>query len=375
MLTRRADTVLVAIFVAVISLPLLANVAGRDGADAEAENRELAALPHLTASVNAIARYGNDFGHWFEDHFGFRARLIRWYGEIRYFVFDVSPSAAVVRGRDGWLFYADDAGMDDHAHATPLSNVELAIWRETLVRTHEWLEARRIAYVFTISPDKHVIYPEFVPDTIRRVNTQSRTDQVFAVADAARVPNVDVRPALLDAKSHGRLYFQTDTHWNDDGALVAYQRIIDGVCHQLPSVPPAWTRGDFLPEIEVTDGMDLARMMGLSRVLHETSVALRPKRPRQARVVDPPGAEANHEVGRLVTEIPGSTLPRAVIFRDSFASRLAPLLSEHFSRAVYLWQNDFDPDVVAQEHPDVVIEQIVGRHLYGFLPSPELIPR
>ena len=75
-----------------------------------------------------------------------------------------------------------------------------------------------------------------------------------------------------------------------------------------------------------------------------------------------------------VTEIPGSALPRAVIFRDSFASRLVPFLSEHFSRAVYLWQNDFDADIVEKEHADVVIQEIVGRHLYNFIPSPELVP-
>jgi hypothetical protein len=111
------------------------------------------------------------------------------------------------------------------------------------------------------------------------------------------------------------------------------------------------------------------------RVLHETAFGVRAKRPRQARVVEPPGADAAAEAGRLVTEIPGSSLPRAVIFRDSFASRLAPFLSEHFSRVVYLWQNDFDGDVVLDEHPDVVIEEITSRHLYVFMPSPELIPR
>jgi alginate O-acetyltransferase complex protein AlgJ len=77
---------------------------------------------------------------------------------------------------------------------------------------------------------------------------------------------------------------------------------------------------------------------------------------------------------RVVTEHPDKRLPRAVVFRDSFASALIPFLSEHFSRAVYLWQNDFDPDVIEQEHPDVVIQEIVSRHLYVFTPSPELIP-
>ena len=28
----------------------------------------------------------------------------------------------------------------------------------------------------------------------------------------------------------------------------------------------------------------------------------------------------------------------------------------------------------ANKHPDVVIQQIVGRHLFGFIPSPELVP-
>ena len=115
-------------------------------------------------------------------------------------------------------------------------------------------------------------------------------------------------------------------------------------------------------------------MMGLTRVLREVDLRLVPLRPRRARVVDPAGAAPTDELGRLVTEIDDPSLPRAVIFRDSFTSRLVPFLSEHFSRAVYLWQNDFDADVVQKEHPDVVIQEIVGRHLYNFIPSPELVP-
>ena len=116
-------------------------------------------------------------------------------------------------------------------------------------------------------------------------------------------------------------------------------------------------------------------MMGLTRVLREVDLTLVPTRPRRARVDRTGRREPDDEVGRLVTEIADPSLPRAVIFRDSFVSRLAPFLSEHFSRAVYLWQNDFDAEVVLQEHPDVVIQEIVGRHLYNFIPSPELVPK
>ena len=123
------------------------------------------------------------------------------------------------------------------------------------------------------------------------------------------------------------------------------------------------------------EGCGLAGVMGVPRALREVDLTLGPRRPRRARVVDPAGAMPTDELGRIVTEIDDPSLPRAVIFRDSFTSQLVPFLSEHFSRAVYLWQNDFDAAVVTQEHPDVVIQQIVGRHLYNFIPSPELVPK
>jgi hypothetical protein len=143
----------------------------------------------------------------------------------------------------------------------------------------------------------------------------------------------------------------------------------------VPATPPVWTRDDFTPSDQLIEGLDLTGMMGLTRVMRELDLRLVPKRPRRARVIEPAGARPTDEEGRLVTEIDDPSLPRAVIFRDSFTSRLVPFLSEHFSRAVYLWQNDFDAAVVTQEHPDVVIQEIVGRHLYNFIPSPELVPK
>jgi hypothetical protein len=365
---------LVILFVAIIWLPLAVNLSGRDGADAAVENRELAPFPRLDGSLEAIGRFGNGFGQWFEDHFGFRSTLVRWYGEIRLFGLGVSPSSAVVKGRDGYFFYADDKALEDYAADDPFTDAALANWREALVSARRWLQKRGVAYVFVVTPDKHVVYPEAMPASIVRVGAMSRTDQFYgSLADVGFL--VDVRPALTAAKARERIYFKTDTHWNDRGAQVAYEAIINAARTQLPSIPPPWTRDAFDPVARETAAGDLAGMMGLKRVLREEDLTLAPKQPRAARVVEPPGAEKTAEEGRLVTEIPGSTLPRAVIFRDSFTSRLVPFLSEHFSRAVYLWQNDFDAQVIEQEQPDIVIQQMVGRHLHNFIPSPELVPK
>jgi alginate O-acetyltransferase complex protein AlgJ len=366
---------LVIAFLLVITLPGAANLAGHDGADPHAENRELAAFPRLHgATMPSLRAYSDQFSAWFDDHFAFRSTLVRWSGVIRLLVLGVSPSRSVAKGEDGWFFYADDDAIEDYANVTPFTPEAVANWRTALVRANGWLHSRHVTYVFTIAPDKHVLYPEEMPSSVSRVGDLSRTDQLLtALQDTGFA--VDLRPALVESRSGERIYQRTDTHWNDRGAFAAYRQIIRAVRARAPAVPPEWRRDDFEAASREVEGGDLAGMMGLKRVLREEDLPLVPRRPRRAVVIEPQGAAPTAEEGYLVTEIPGSTLPRAVIFRDSFVSQLVPFLSEHFSRAVYMWQNDFDADLVSREKPDVVIQEIVGRHLYGFIPSPELVPQ
>lgn len=370
---RLSNALLALLFVAAISVPLGINLAGVDGADAEAENRTLAEWPTLDGSWEAVGRFGNRVGHWFDDHFGLRADLIRWYGIGRYYYLNVSPSPTVFIGRDDWLFYAEDGGLDDFTNEKLLTEDELQQWRKMVVRAQRWCQARGITYLFTILPDKYVVYPEFYPEDVKPLGPVSRTDQVMtATLDTGAV--LDVRQALVAASRRERLYHLTDTHWNDRGAFIAYRQIIETLRARVPAIPPARDRSEFEATTRLLDGRDLAAMIGLKRVLREEDLRLVPKQPRGYRVIVPEGGYATGGEPLIITEIPGSTLPRAVIFRDSFMSALAPYLSEHFSRAVYLWQNDFDAKIVADEHPDVVIHEIVGRHLHTIYPYPELIP-
>ena len=372
---KNANALIVAMFIIGISLPLAANIAGRDGADAVAENRQPARFPHFDGSWQSAISFGNGLSSWFDDHFGFRASLVRWYGESHLFGLHVSPTTAVVNGRDGWFFYADDEGLTDYIRDRPLTPAQLDAWRASTVDARDWLRSLGIAYVVLIAPDKYEIYPEEMPHSIHQVNAISRTDQVFSALKEAGVSAVDVRPALEAAKTQDRLFHKTDTHWNDRGALIAYQQLINAVRDQVPEVAAPLTIGDFTPRGFERSGMDLAGMMGLTRVLHETDLQLVPRRPRRAVVVDPAERKPDSAHGRIVTRIPESALPSALIFRDSFFSRLAPFVVEHFGRTTMLWQNDFAAEEVLTERPAIVIQEIVGRHLYTFEPSPELVPR
>lgn len=370
---RALNLLLVAAFVAILAAPPLANLAGRDGADPDAENRTLSAFPAAPTGWQSARAFLPGLDKWFSDHFAFRSTLVRWYGISRYFWLGVSPTPTVATSRDGWLFYADDGGLEDFTNAYPLTEGELAEWRSAVWRARQWCEARGITYAFTIAPDKSSIYPEIFPQTARRVQRMSRTDQILsAISDTGA--GVDLRPALQREKREGRIYQKTDTHWNARGAHTAYTAIIDALRVRRPDIPPATPLSAFRVVTKRTPGMDLAGMMGLKRVLGEEYLMLVPKTPPQYIVKEPAGNTVEAGEWRIVTEIPGSTLPRAVVFRDSFMSAVAPFLSEHFSRVVYVWRNDFSVEDVEAERPDVVLHEIVSRHVQWYVPSPELIP-
>jgi hypothetical protein len=356
---------LVVAFLAALVTPGVVMLARLDAEPAQAENRELAAAPAWPASWSALRAFPAAASHYFEDHFGLRARLVRWQAELRLRALRVSASPDVILGRDGWLFYAGDGASEDIASAVPFTHDELEVWRSTLQHTQDWMRARGIAYVFVVAPDKHEVYGEELPASLHRVGPETRTDSLVRYLRAqSTVPVLDLRPVLIAAKAGERLYHRTDTHWNDRGAYLAYAAIIRALGVAGEPAPPASFDA---PAVSVP-GLDLAGMLGVTGALTEEDLPLRPLAPRRARIVEPSQPDSRLMDARIVTEQPDLSRPRAVVFRDSFGSALIPFLSEHFSRAVYLWQYNVDPEVVRTEHAEVVIQEWVGRRLSTLAP-------
>jgi hypothetical protein len=367
---------LVLLFLCIITAPGLGLALGIDRATvSEAEMRELARWPAWSWTLQGMAAWPSAFQGYFEDHFMLRNRLIDWRSSLLWNALGTSSTDQVITGKDGWLFYAADGGLDDWTQTEPFTRDELEGWRETLVRRRAFLAKRGIPFLFVIAPDKQMIYPEYMPDTLRRLRDDFRADQLIAYMRAT-TPDfaiLDLRPAVVAAKSSELLYHRYDTHWNDRGALVGCQSITRALQQWFPSLQPL-RRDDFDTNPSVPSG-DKTTMLGLTDPGKVSMQGLVLRRGDGYRVVFPERRDPHDEVGQLVTEHQDRALPRLVMFRDSFATRLIPFISEHFSRASYLWQNEFDFEYIEQEKPDVVIQEYVARHFFIYVPYPGIIPR
>lgn len=371
---RSADAAIVILFLAILVIPGLGLLLGVDRSDvSEAEMRRLAEFPTWSWDRRAMAQWPDQFQRYFNDRFAFRNALIHLRAAVLWHGFHTSASDTVIAGKGDWLFYADDGGIQDYVQEEPFSVEQLEQWQQALERARDWLASRGTRFLFVLAPDKQMIYPELMPASLHRLHDSYRADQLLAyMRTHSTVEILDLRPAILAAKPHELLYHHYDTHWNDRGALIGYQQIAGRLQHWFPAIEPM-QRTDFVTSPAAPSG-DKTTMLGLVDQGKVTMPGLVPRRGWSSVVVSPAHPDPYGEDGTIVTEVRPGTGIRAVMFRDSFSSRLIPYLSEHFSRILYQWQNDFDPDLVRREHPDVVIQEMVGRHLYNFVPTPELVP-
>ena len=223
-------------------------------------------------------------------------------------------------------------------------------------------------------PDKHTVYPEYLPSYLRQTKRESRLDQLIAhLRGRSNVEVVDLRQALLPQKRQYQLYFRLDTHWDRVGAFIGCREIMVRLARWFPNVQvPRWE------DVEVAPARagqhDLIDFLGM-RVgdLRDPVRSVTVKQPRPARIVadDPRVLDNDNAIVEVVTsDSPGAEIPRAVVLRDSSAISLIPLLSEHFGHAVYLWSSDPYRRQVERERPNVVIWQMTERWLMQPVPQP-----
>ena len=361
--TRRANRCLIALFMVILWLPTLDTLFHLDTSTLPKENRTPAEFPGLQPDIGSLKEYIAGLEAYFNDHFGWRNRLIHWQRRLEIGLFprsggNIGTLPGVIVGRDGWLFFDFDRLYDPHRSSEPFSARDLQAWQTLLEHRRDRLRLFGIKYVFVVAPEKQSIYQDKLPDWMDGRRFDAKLEQFLGYMRAhSTVDVVDLRPALRSARRIAPTYFKTDGHWNFFGGFVAYREILNTLSPQMPGWKPL-PMTDFELERKLTPSGSLADWAELD--VNETCAVFMTPEPGLPHLEMGSGPLEYAEFSTGTTKNPEAK-GSAVIFGDSFGNYLAPLLGYHFGKVTCLWQAPLSLKWIEQEKPDLVISEMAER--------------
>lgn len=255
-------------------------------------------------------------------------------------------STQVLLGKDNWLFYKtelDGHPLWDYMGINHFTDDELAAIAANLVSMRDGFNALGVDFYVTALPNKEIIYEEYMPDTVARVDTVSRAEQLANyIWDNTDLVYVYPKQALLDAKAEGQIYYQTDTHWNQKGAFVGMQQLMHeayGVeAKDLDSVSFDITSNDLAGDLAVIGGVADKYNIDTTYVF-------------DADTADK--AQYRDEV--------------ALVVGDSFSGFLSTIAKGYYKEVHWIYTKDFTMSMLDEYDADVVIWESVERYMETFL--------
>ena len=329
------------------------------------ENRDPHPPPPLAARKQVLQDYPKWFDLYYGDRVGYRDVLLGWQHRVAYHLFDEPASKLSWIGRDGWL-YLNVSEPTNRRDLKPTLAEKIDDWATAILDRHAFLKARGIEYVVFVVPDKSSVYPEFLRGYVARHPPPEPTAAFVAKLRAGGVRVVDPLPALIAAKESGPLYYKLDSHWNLDGARVAYKELVAEIGGFTP------LRDDEFDITARTVEGDLGRLVGIPDDKRYEPGHWYTPRHRTWEQDDRPAftdalpieARPKHLPPRVYScdTAPG---PRVVLFRDSFGEQVVPFFRADFRRVAVVSSDSLELSVLDAEKPAVVVQQFVARKLYS----------
>ena len=241
---RRLEIVLVALFAALLFLPLSHATNGwpPDMSLTGMENRY--DRPSVTWKSWFDGTYAAGVDKWLEGSIGLRGFLVHLASQANYSLFGritQSKGTDILEGRDHWLFeraYVREAVRQPHFPVP-----DAAAFADRLSLLQKALAQRGIAFYFVISPSKVEVLPELLPADIRLDSPRSKRTAYARIAqqmESHGVPTFDSRTFLQSFKKTEHFAFPpTGVHWSYYSASFVWKELATRLrdqasCRDLP---------------------------------------------------------------------------------------------------------------------------------------------
>ena len=358
-------------FLLILILPMVDSVFHFIPEVKNTENRAFSTMPKFELPLHDS--FPGAFDECYSDNFDLRNQFLWFNSKLRFQLFSIPPvdgKAFIVR--NGWMYLVKNE-MDTYLGNNMADESKLTRYYDIFSYRKNFLDSIGCKYYVVFVPIKTSVYPEFLPLAKRKTVELTLTDQLVNLLDTVTgLTLIDLRSVFANSKGGERMYHKTHNHWNDYGAYVAYEAILNVISVDFPEVSP-YNISKFKIESVEINGMGLTRMMGIYDGIYEDNITCKPTfekvsyegQKRNYWVVPKFPYKSEYE---MVFTTANNSLPKLLMIRDSFGTTLIPFLSEHFSESVYIfdgWGHRFNEKIVINEKPDIYIQLV----LESFIPN------
>lgn len=346
--------IMIGSFWALLLLPnLLFPLFGGNGDGGNTENRSLAEFPEFREEE--FEAYPAAVDSYLNDHAAFRNLFLSANAVLNLKLFGYADSQDVIRGKDGWYFFAGGMSLYDALGTEPFYPDDVAWIGNQVIRAADYYGKKGIPFLMMIPPNKEGVYREYMPGSYARVWEGNRPAQLEEyLGEHSDITVLDPREYFNTNRDY-TWYYKTDTHWNFAGGYVGAQMIIEalgGTPVPVEDVTVVYEEG--------TPG-DLVNLFHLpEKYCSDLNAVVTGFGDDLAVEVEDVGGDKN--ILHMTT--PGAPDPRRIaVIRDSFGTALMDKLPRYFEHVdFYHWQY-FDYTMLEENPPDAIVYEIVERDL------------
>lgn len=231
------------------------------------ELRKPTSLPDWGWKKRSIDHFFASADKWLTDKLSFRKKIIQLRTAMNHRLGRTLDPGFMVMGSDGWYYLGNDHAqtIDQYRGLKPMTALQKQELLDDFSRFGHFMDSIGIPYVISFAPDKQSIYPEFLPEYLKKKHGESVFEQLFR--DTAGFRLIDLKPTLLASKSISSvpLYFKVDSHWNMHGAYMAYRKIMETVTRSTGIQAIELRATDFSDTTEEIPGLPESSLTQFSR--------------------------------------------------------------------------------------------------------------
>ena len=345
--------------VAVCAVPSLGMVFRPSNQPIGNERREEA--PSLTNEDGGFNfSYFSQLGSYYEKNFAFRPEMIQADARINAGLFKTSNIDTVIVGKNDWLYYTSTA--DDYLGKNTLTQSEINGVVNNLKIIQSYCESVGVQFLFTAAPNKNTLYHDNMPYTYSaEVSSTRNRDLLHAALNGSTVNYCNLFEPL-SAQSE-TLYFARDSHWNNKGALLAYNTVLDALNK---------THDDY-SSAEVTRKKDFTG--DLSKMIYP--VSSEPEynyyygaEDKYSYVTNTKSVEEN----MIKTSNPDAA-GTLFMYRDSFGNARVPFFASAYENATFT--KAFPMNIrqgLDSNKPDTFVMELAERNIKWLVTMPPMVP-